>query len=436
MNDGHPQTLARSAVLAQTFRRRAATLTGAILIGLVALAFAYMADAAQRLFAGVAVSYSWTTLLVTPLGFAALVWLTRRYAPDARGSGIPQVISAAQMHQPERSPMLSLKTAALKLVMTIVGLLLGASSGREGPTVQISAALMTAVHRLFRVPLSAAVVIAGGAAGVSAAFNTPLAGIAFAVEELASAYEQRLTLLVMAAVMIAGLVSLGLAGDYIYFGAQHETLSIQSGLLVIPIVAVLGGIGGALFSRAVLFVATGAAKVLGPVRRHPVLFAASCGLIVAVIGIATGSTWGTGYEPARTLIEGAGQPIWFAPSKFVATLATAISGIPGGIFAPSLSVGAGLGGLLAPLFQGMPPGAVALIGMTAYFVGVVRAPLTSVIIIMEMTDSHAMLLALFATALIAEGVAAIVCRERLYHGLSRSFRPPPNTNQTSPEAKP
>ncbi|WP_421760957.1 chloride channel protein [Devosia sp.] len=427
--------MTRSAALAQTFRRRVATLTGAILIGLVALAFAYMADAAQRAFAGFAVSFSWTTLFLTPCGFAALVWLTRRCAPDARGSGIPQVIGAAQFHQPELSPMLSLKTAAFKLVMTIAGLLLGASSGREGPTVQISAALMTAVHRLFGVPLSAAVVIAGGAAGVSAAFNTPLAGIAFAVEELASAYEQRLTLLVMAAVMIAGLVSLGLAGDYVYFGAQHETLSIQSGLLVIPIVAVIGGIGGALFSRVVLFVATGTAKILGPVRRHPVLFAASCGVIVAIIGIATGSTWGTGYEPARTLIEGASQPIWFAPSKFLATLATAISGIPGGIFAPSLSVGAGLGGLLAPLFGGMPPGAIALIGMTAYFVGVVRAPLTSVIIIMEMTDSHAMLLALFATALIAEGVAAIVCKERLYHGLSKSFRPKADENRADPVAK-
>lgn len=421
--------------LAETLRRRAATMTGAVTIGLVALVFAYLADSAQHLFNGFVGQYGWAMLVITPAGFALLVWLTRRYFPEARGSGVPQVIAAAQMRQPERSTLISLKTAAAKFALTIGGLMLGASSGREGPTVQISATLMTAVHRLFRVPLSAAVVIAGGAAGVSAAFNTPLAGIAFAVEELASAYEQRLTLLVMAAVMISGLVSLGVSGDYLYFGAQNETLTIQAGLMVVPVVAVLGGVAGGLFSRIVLWVSAATGAVLAPVRRHPVLFAAACGLVVAAVGVSSGVSWGTGYEPAKALIEGHAQPVWFAPAKFLASLATAVSGIPGGIFAPSLSVGAGLGGLVAPLFAGMPPGAIALIGMTAYFVGVVRAPLTSVIIIMEMTDSHGMLLALFATAIIAEGVAALVCKERLYHGLSKPFRAPPPPAEST-DAKP
>src|SRR6202012_39436 len=110
--------------------------------------------------------------------------------------------------------LISMKTAAIKFVLTVATLLIGTSVGREGPTVQISAAIMAFMHRLLRVELSSAVVIAGGAAGVSAAFNTPLAGVAFAIEELAASYHQRLALLAMAAVMISGLVSLGLAGDY------------------------------------------------------------------------------------------------------------------------------------------------------------------------------------------------------------------------------
>lgn len=415
-----------SAEFAQTIRRRLATLAGAVLIGLAALAFARLSDETQRLFATISGRAGWSMVLITPAGFAALVWLTRRYAPEARGSGVPQVIAAAPLPEPERSPLLSLRTAAAKFALTIAGLLIGASSGREGPTVQISAALMTAVHRAFRVPLSAAVVIAGGAAGVSGAFNTPLAGVTFALEELASAYEQRLTLLVMAAVVISGLVSLGIAGDYLYFGSLGETIAMGPGLVAVPIIAIIGGLAGALFSRLALWFADRRHRALGLISRHPVVFAAACGFAVALAGLLSGGvSWGTGYGPAKALIEGASEPLWFAPAKFIATLATTISGIPGGVFAPSLSVGAGLGGLLAPVFPNVPAGTVALLGMTAYFVGVVRAPLTSTIIVMEMTNSHSMLIALLASALIADGVARLVSKERLYHGLSRNFRPRP-----------
>jgi len=430
-----PKTIV-SSELAQTLRRRLATLTGAVLIGLVALAFAGCADYAQKLFAIYTGSgYGWTALVVTPASFALLVYLTRRFAPEARGSGVPQVIAAAPLAAPERSPLLSLRTAVLKWLITIAALLVGASSGREGPTVQISAAAMTLVHRAFRVPLSAAVVIAGGAAGVSAAFNTPLAGVTFALEELASAYEQRLTLLVMAAVVISGLVSLGIAGDYLYFGSLQDVIDIGPGLIAVPVVAIAGGALGATFSRLVLFVADGRYAAIRAVKSHPVLFAGVCGAVVAVCGVCCGGlSWGTGYAPAKVLIEGGSEPVWFAPVKFIATLATSISGIPGGVFAPSLSVGAGLGSLLAPLFPNLPPGSIALLGMTAYFVGVVRAPLTSTIIVMEMTNSRPMLLALLACAIIAEGVASLICREKLYHGLARGFRsrPPEPADHAGP----
>lgn len=423
-----------SAELAQTLRRRAATLTGAVAIGLVALAFAAVADAAQQMFATISQGRSLLTLVVTPLVFAGLVALTRRYVPAARGSGIPQVIAAAPLPNPENSHLLSPLTAIAKLALTAAGLLAGASSGREGPTVQISAAVMTWVHRLFRVPLSSAVVIAGGAAGVSAAFNTPLAGITFALEELASAYEQRLNLLVMAAVVISGLVSLGLAGDYLYFGSLQTAIALGPGLLAVPVIGVAGGFCGGLFSRTVLaFSAAVGHSALDPVRRHPVLFALACGFIVAAIGVmSNGLTWGTGYGPAKTLIEGGAEPLWYAPAKFAVALATAISGIPGGVFAPALSIGAALGSPLELLLPGVPAGSVALLAMTAYFVGVVRAPLTSTIIVMEMTNSHSMLLALLACALISEGVARLVCRERLYHGLSKAFRATPTHTADSP----
>ena len=128
---------------------------------------------------------------------------------------------------------------------------------------------------------------------------------------------------------------------------------------------------------------------------------------------------------ARTLVEGQAQPLWFAPAKFVSTLASSLSGAPGGVFAPSLSVGAGVGGLLADLFPDESRSAIVLLGMIAYVVGVVRAPLTAVVIISEMTANRQMILPLFAAAVIADVAARLVCKQRLYHGLAANFSRPP-----------
>jgi H+/Cl- antiporter ClcA len=414
-----------------TARRRVATGLGAVLLGLVALVFAALGDRLQSAFMAIVARWPYAPLVLTPLVFAATAWLTRRWFAAARGSGIPQVIAAAQGPDSEASgPLVSLRTAAGKFGLTLAILFAGGSVGREGPTVQISAAIMVAVHRLFRVPLTAGVYIAGGAAGVSAAFNTPLAGVAFAIEELASAYEQRVAVLVMAAVMIAGFVSLGIAGDYVYFGAMRQTLPLASTFVIVPVLAVAGGLSGGLFSRAVLGFGRSRHAWLLALRNRPIALALGCGSVVAVVGVVSGNTWGTGYETTRRLVEAQGGPLWFGPAKLLATLATTFSGTPGGIFAPSLAVGAGIGNLFSPLFDA-PAGTIVVLGMAAYFVGVVRAPLTAVIIITETTASRGLILPLFATALIADAVSAMVCRERLYHGLSKAFLP--KTENTEPD---
>ncbi len=408
---------------APIWRQRAAIFAGAVLLGLVALLFAYGADWANGVFLTFYHRWRWAPLIVTPAGFATLVWLTRRIAPDARGSGIPQIMAAR--HDPEHAmqSLASALTAVVKFAITISALLLGASVGREGPTVQISASIMAYSHRLFRVPITAAVMVAGGAAGVAAAFNTPLAGVTFAIEELASAYEQKMTLLVMTAVLISGMVSLGLAGDYVYFGAMTDVVSVRQAMTLVPVAGILGGLSGGLFSKLMLVFSTSHHPAIVTIRRRPVVIAAIAGLVVATLGCVTGMTWGTSYEPARLIITGSHASVWFGPAKFVATLATAVSGLPGGIFAPSLAVGAGLGDLLRFIFPSSATGAVALLGMTAYFTAVVRAPLTAVVIISEATASRGLLLPLLATALIADWVAAMISKERLYHGLAQAFLP-------------
>ncbi|QUT08027.1 chloride channel protein [Sphingobium phenoxybenzoativorans] len=420
---------------ALVWRRRVAILAGAILTGLVALLFAHLSDLAGETFLHIVARWWWAPLVASPLGFAGIVWLTRQLAPAAAGSGIPQVMAASRDPDHGLDRLISARTVIVKFVLTIAAVLFGASVGREGPTVQLSAAIMGYAHRMLAIPLRASVYIAGGAAGVAAAFNTPLAGIAFAIEELDAAYEQRMSLLVMAAVLIAGMVSLGLAGDYVYFGVMRQTLRVREAMIAAPVAGFLGGLAGGIFSRLML---TAGATVWAPMarlRKKPVLLTGACGFVVAITGVATGLTWGTGYQTANAVIAGADVPLWFGGAKLVATLATAISGLPGGIFAPSLSVGAGIGDMLRSVFPGYPPGAVVLLGMIAYFTGVVRAPLTAVIIISETTASRGLLLPLFATALIADFAAQLVCKERLYHGLSRRFETRPSPAEDMPAGR-
>lgn len=402
---------------------RLAALAGAIALGLAAVVFARMGEIAQRLFEKLLAISPYAPLVMTPLVFAGVVHATLRWFPAARGSGIPQVMAAsASPEQGKTSDLLSLRTAWAKLGGTIAMLLVGGSVGREGPTVQISAALMVAVHRWLRVPVSAGVIIAGGAAGVAAAFNTPLAGVAFAIEELAAAFEQKIAVMVMAVVMIAGLVSLDLAGDYVYFGAMDGSLPLHVMLVASPIAGILGGLLGGGFSRSLIAMIRPRQRWLMRLKSRPVTLAALCGLVVALTGWASnGLSWGTGYQTTRQLLAGHATAPMFGPAKFVATLASALSGAPGGIFAPSLSVGAGLGQWIARLFPASPEGAVVLLGMAGYFTGVVRAPMTSVIIMMEMTADRSMIVPLFATALIADAVSAMIEPEKLYHALSRQF---------------
>jgi len=419
------------AKVAFQVRARLAALTGAVLLAVVAIGFARCGDWVQALFARINGAHPVLSLAMAPLVFMGVVWVTRRAAPLARGSGIPQVMAAAEHPTSAAAGQsLGLGTAAVKFGGTLAVLVAGGSAGREGPSVQIGAAIMRAVHRWFRVPLTSGIVIAGGAAGVAAAFNTPLAGIAFAIEELAAAFEQRVAMTVMAAVMLAGLVSLSLDGDYIYFGAMTATIT-GSRMLVTMIGAgvvagIAGGLLGGLFSRTLIAFAWSQDGWIAQMRKRPIVLAGLCGVIVAATGyLSDGQSWGTGYGTTRALLTGGAAPLSFGPTKLIATIATALSGAPGGIFAPSLSVGAGVGQWLSValtwVFPGVAPGAIVLVGVAGYFTGVTRAPLTAVIIVMEMTADRGMILPLMAAALVADAVSTLVCKRKLYHALSLQF---------------
>ena len=408
--------------------RRLAFWLGAIMVALVAIAFANLANWAQDGFSWMTGHHHWFALFIAPAGFALSVLLTQRVFPGAQGSGIPQVIAAMQMKDPARiARVLSLRVGLGKVLLTLLGLLSGASIGREGPTVQVGASIMQALGQALRLPrleTQRGLVLAGGAAGVAAAFNTPLAGIVFAIEELSHSFESRTSGMVLTAVILGGIATLALSGNYTYFGVTSVGLPLGTGWFAVLLCGVIGGLLGGLFSQSLIVITRGVPGRLGAwIKAHPIGFAAICGLLIAVIGlISGGATYGTGYEQARMLVEGNSRlPVTFFILKFLASALSYLSGIPGGIFAPSLSVGASLGSWLAHFLPHSPARAIVLLGMAGYFAGVVQAPITAFVIVLEMTANQQMTIPIMATAMIGYVASRFVCRRPFYSVLARRF---------------
>ncbi|MDZ5458179.1 chloride channel protein [Azohydromonas lata] len=408
---------------------RAIVLAAAAAAGLLVVGFTLLTDQALRLFEKLWHAAPWALFVTGPLCVAAIVWATRKWFPGAAGSGIPQVMAALDTATPppQYGLFVSLKLSLVKVLLSSAGLLAGLSIGREGPSVQVAAGVMLAARRWLstRTVINAhGLLVAGGAAGIAAAFNTPLGGVLFAIEELSRNLNQRSSGLLIAAIVLAGLMAVSVFGNFTYFGIIHvpplDWDVLAPGLLV----TLLGGLLGGLFARLLIASTAGTADRFSAWRRqYPIRFAAGCALAVAAIGAATGgATFGSGYEHTRALLEGGEgtqhQPVIFVVLKFAATWLSAWAGVPGGIFAPSLSIGAGVGHDVASLMQqpALAPALIAM-GMAAFLAAVTQAPITAFIIVMEMVDGHAMVLSLMAASMTASLVSRQISRP-LYEALA------------------
>ena len=396
----------------------------ALLAGLIAILFAIGAELAIGTHAGIMAELPWLTLIVAPAGFALMAWVSRTWFPGAQGSGIPQAIAAIESDDGQvRKKLLSMRLAIAKVFLTLGGLLSGASIGREGPSVQIGASVMSLIagKKTRRIANSRDLMIAGGGAGVAAAFNTPLGGIMFAIEELCRFHPFRANSTTLIAVIFAGLMSLAVLGNYTYFGRTPAAIDWPDSVWPILLCGAIGGLLGGGFSRLLVASSRGLPGRLGELSNNrPVAFAALCGLGTALIGLATGGlTYGTGYAESKAALEGAAQlPVYFLVAKMAVIWLAFLSRIPGGVFAPALAVGAGMGaniGLMLPPEHGS---AILVLGMVGFLAGVTQTPITSFVIVMEMTANHQMLLPLMATAVVAHAFSKTVAQTPLYHALA------------------
>lgn len=418
----------------QIWRRYGVFWLGAIAVGLVAVFYARLIDWGYDQFRVMQRHHAWLPLIVTPAISAACVWLTRQFFRGAEGSGIPQVIAALNEGTATLGPRtLSLKLLAGKILVSLLAILGGFTIGREGPTVQVGAALMYNLRRLY--PRSNALierqlVLAGAAAGLSAAFNTPLAGIVFAIEELTRSFEARASGVLITAIIIAGVIALGLNGNYTYFGTIQIGTHFPD-LLAVAVVmtAIVTGIAGGIFGWLLLHTSRWLpAPLVQMHRERPVVFGALCGLAIAVVGLVSGgTTFGSGYAEARGLLDGREQLSMFYPFlKMASMVGSYLPGIPGGIFAPSLSIGAGFGNLLHAVFGSMQLQMLIALAMVGYLAAVTQSPITSFVIVMEMINGHALVISLMATALISSRVARLFAPP-LYEALAHRYLTPPAT---------
>ena len=415
--------------------RQAPFLVSALVVGLLSVGYAELIGFVQKRYFGFFHEWPIAVSFASPLFFVLATYLVRRFAPDAKGSGIPQVLEAIHLTEEPSAKgtfatneriraVISPKTAFVKILSTSSAILGGASVGREGPTVQIAAStfgwIASKTGRILpRLDLQA-YLVAGGAAGVAAAFNTPLAGITFALEEIGETKFPQFKENVMLAVVVGGIAAQALAGDYLYFGhpvLEKPAMSFLIGATTID--AVLIGLAGGLVGTLFAWILTQTWERRLP--RYWLARAFVCGVICACINYAThGATAGSGYEVTRELMDSPTADFsgTFFLTKFVTTVLSYLSGMAGGIFSPSLSIGAGLGWTIATVAHLGNLKTCALLGMVAFFAGAVQAPLTAVIIVMEMTDQHELIIPLLVAAYLAQGVAKRFMPVSLYRVLA------------------
>lgn len=405
---------------------RAVVLAYAAAAGLLVVGFTLLSDWAYARFEDIYRLSPWFVMVWTPLVTACIVWCTRQWVPGAAGSGIPQVVAALDPEMPgrERHRFVSLRLSVGKLVLGAAGFLGGLSIGREGPSVQVAAGVMHHARRWMR-PRSGitehALLVAGGAAGIAAAFNAPLAGVVFAIEELSRKLESRSSGLIITAIVLAGLMGLSAFGNNSYFGVIRVPILTWSALWPSLLVTVACGLLGGLFARLMAQSLTGTPERLNDLRkRFPIRFAAVGGFAVGVIGlVSNGTTFGAGSQAVKQMLAGhTDVPELYVALKLIATWLTAWCGVPGGIFAPSLSIGAGVGHDVSVLSgsSDLAPALIAM-GMAAFLAAVTQAPLTAFIIVMEMVDGHSMVLSLMAAAMVSSLVSRMLTRP-LYETLA------------------
>ena len=404
-----------------------------LITGLVAVLYATLFAWAEESAAYMIHHHHWWLILITPVCFLVAWWMVARFAPYARGSGIPQVIAAVELANPKTidkvDKLLSLRIILVKISSSLVMVLGGGVVGREGPTIQIAGSIFRTVNQWLPAwwpKISKRnMIMTGAAAGLAAAFNTPLGGVVFAVEELTKTHINYFKTALFTAVIIAGLTAQALLGPYLYLG-YPEVSNLSSWIFfVVILVAVIAGLCGSAMAKLILLVL---AWVKGfKSRRKQVAYIIVCALVVSLVGVLFDERmFGSGKEiMTHSLFTADKELPWYMPLlRMAGSILSFTTGGAGGVFAPALGAGAGVGSVVGSWFHLSPANMnlVVLAGMVAFLTGVTRTPFTSFILVLEMTDRHNVIFHLMLAGMVSSLVSFIIDRHSFYDHLKVMYK--------------
>ena len=398
------------------------TLLIGALVGLMAVSFILLTErVGARLYpvGGAA----WHRVLIPVVGSLLMGYLLYRYFPDARGSGIPQTKAALYA----REGRITAATMFGKFFCTSATLASGIPLGREGPTVQVGAGIASVLgrHLGLRPEKVKALIPVAAAAAIAAAFNTPLAAVLFALEEIVGdLHAPVLGSVVLAAATSWGVLRLLLGNDPLFKVPQYQLVNPWE-FAIYAVLGVAGGLVSVAFTTLLLGMRERFLKF--PHRTLPFQPVIG-GVLVGLMGWFVPQVMGVGYEHVGAVLNGGialRLMVLLLVLKLFAVTTSYASGNAGGIFGPSLFLGAMLGGTIGGVAHNLfpnytaTPGAYALVGMGTVFAGIVRAPMTSVVMIFEITRDYAVIVPLMISNLVSLFIASRLQKQPIYESLAR-----------------
>jgi CIC family chloride channel protein len=364
----------------------------------------------------------WRRFMFPVVGSLSIGYLLYRYFPNARGSGVPQTKAALFAHEGR----ITLRTVLGKFFCTSATLASGIPLGREGPSVQVGAGIGSVLGRALGLKPEQIkkLIPVGAAAAIAAAFNTPLAAVLFSLEEIMGDLHAPVMGAVVLASATAWVVLRMLLGNHPLFNVPHYELVSPVEFAVYAILGVAGGVVSATFARLLLSMRAFFLRL----PRNTVWFQPVVGgLLVGVMGWFMPQVMGVGYGYVGQALNGSMAfkvMLLLVALKLVAVTTSYASGNAGGIFGPALFIGAMLGGSVGAVAHHLFPaytataGAYALVGMGCVFAGIVRAPMTSVLMIFEMTQDYAVIVPLMIANMISLFIASRLQHEPIYEALA------------------